>query len=372
VRRALDDAAERLPAGAGAPRLDTAASGTFTAITALTQRPGDPADPALLARMAEDLADRLRACPGTETVEVFGAADEEILVEIDPAALAALGLDTAAVSARIAAADAKMRAGRLQAGPTELLIEVSGAIGDLERIRAVPLAADAGGALVRLGDIARVRRAPLDPPASLAHVDGRPAVLVAARAEPDLRIDRWSARLRAATRRGHRPNCPRGRAPADLRPVDLHRGAFRRARPQHRARRRPRRGGPARHPRLARGAGRGDHAAARRADLALRDAAGRHLAAPDVGDRHDRRARPARRRGHRDHRRDPRRIAAGLRARRPWPARCACLAVPLAASTLTTVLAFAPMALLPGAVGDFVGSIAKSVIIMLPPRSCSR
>ncbi len=41
------------------------------------------------------------------------------------------------------------------------------------------------------------------------------------------------------------------------------------------------------------------------------------------------------------------------------------LATPLLASTLTTVLAFAPMALLPGPVGDFVGSIAKSVIIML-------
>ncbi len=41
------------------------------------------------------------------------------------------------------------------------------------------------------------------------------------------------------------------------------------------------------------------------------------------------------------------------------------LAVPLLASTLTTVLAFMPMALLPGPVGDFVGSIAKSVIIML-------
>jgi multidrug efflux pump subunit AcrB len=41
------------------------------------------------------------------------------------------------------------------------------------------------------------------------------------------------------------------------------------------------------------------------------------------------------------------------------------LIVPLIASTGTTVLAFTPMALLPGPAGDFVGSVALSVIIML-------
>ena len=41
------------------------------------------------------------------------------------------------------------------------------------------------------------------------------------------------------------------------------------------------------------------------------------------------------------------------------------LAVPLLASTVTTILAFTPMALLPGPAGDFVGAIALSVIVML-------
>jgi len=41
------------------------------------------------------------------------------------------------------------------------------------------------------------------------------------------------------------------------------------------------------------------------------------------------------------------------------------LAVPLLASTVTTALAFMPMALLPGPAGDFVGAIATAVIIML-------
>ncbi len=41
------------------------------------------------------------------------------------------------------------------------------------------------------------------------------------------------------------------------------------------------------------------------------------------------------------------------------------LRVPLISSTLTTVLAFLPMAILEGPAGDFLGSIAISVIVML-------
>jgi multidrug efflux pump subunit AcrB len=44
---------------------------------------------------------------------------------------------------------------------------------------------------------------------------------------------------------------------------------------------------------------------------------------------------------------------------------CRACAYPLLSSTLTTVLAFLPMVLLPGPAGDFLGSIAKAVVIML-------
>ncbi|MCP4812548.1 MAG: efflux RND transporter permease subunit, partial [Planctomycetaceae bacterium] len=41
------------------------------------------------------------------------------------------------------------------------------------------------------------------------------------------------------------------------------------------------------------------------------------------------------------------------------------LRVPLLASTVTTILTFLPLAILPGPAGDFMGSIAISVIVML-------
>jgi multidrug efflux pump subunit AcrB len=104
IRNAVDDARAELPAGAAAPAFENASFGTFTAISAVMQRPGDAANPALLARSAEDLQERLRRIPGTDTVEIFGAPKEEILVSIDATRLTDLGLDATRVSAAIAAA----------------------------------------------------------------------------------------------------------------------------------------------------------------------------------------------------------------------------------------------------------------------------
>ena len=60
-----------------------------------------------------------------------------------------------------------------------------------------------------------------------------------------------------------------------------------------------------------------------------------------------------------------RRLAAGTPRLAAVDAAVRRLAMPLVASTATTVLAFMPMLLLPGPAGDFVGSIATAVTIML-------
>jgi multidrug efflux pump len=69
------------------PELRNEAIDTFTVISVLVPAEGAAADPVLLSRLADELADRLRGLPGTKKVQVYGVADEEILVEIDPARL---------------------------------------------------------------------------------------------------------------------------------------------------------------------------------------------------------------------------------------------------------------------------------------------
>ena len=201
IRDAIADAAVRLPEGAGDPEFSTDRSATaFTAIFALERRHGGDASLPLMSRYADHLADLLRRSPGTEYVEVYGEAEEEVLVEIDPLKLSYLGLTPDAVSRAIAAADAKVRAGRVRGSEADYLLEVEGEIRDLARLRAIPIVSQqgrdraVGAPIVRLGDVASIRRSERTPPREIAIAEGERAVLVAARMTPDRQVDVWMRR----------------------------------------------------------------------------------------------------------------------------------------------------------------------------------
>lgn len=198
IRDALSDAALKLPAGVPDPDFDNDRTGAYTAISALMGRDGRAVSPALLNRYAERLQDRLRGVPGTELVRLFGEATEEIRVEIEPKRLASLGLTATEVADAIRRADAKIEAGRVPGANKDLLIEVTGEIDGLDRIRSIPLIETEQGAITRVGDVARVARDVERPRAKQALVNGRPAVLIAARMQSDLQVDTWMRNVRAA------------------------------------------------------------------------------------------------------------------------------------------------------------------------------
>ena len=202
IRAALDAVRPKLPAGAGAPEFANDSSGAWSLIGALTATvPGGAvADPAMLARYADVLAGDLRRVPGTDEVERFGAPDEEVLVEVTAERLASLGLSSADVRRAIEGADAKVRAGRVRGATRDLVIEVAGELETLERVRAVPLAGG-DGRVARVGDVARVARSVRAPAAELAISDGVPAILVAARLAENLQIDAWIEDVRAELER---------------------------------------------------------------------------------------------------------------------------------------------------------------------------
>ena len=61
---------------------------------------------AILRRQAEDLRELLLAVPGTKDVDIFGDSEEEIVVEIDPPRLAAVGMTAGQVSQLVSRSDA--------------------------------------------------------------------------------------------------------------------------------------------------------------------------------------------------------------------------------------------------------------------------
>lgn len=203
ARDKLADAERRFPAGALSPEFNSDSFGAAAAILAL--RPtGESASPAVMARFAEEAAERLRSLTGTKTVELFGAPEEEVLVRLDPTSTAALGLTPDAIAAAIAAGDAKVQSGRLVGSGNDLLLDVAGDIEATDRIARIVVAEDGNGNVTRLSDIAEITRGPRLPAASHAISEGKPAILLSLTINDGLRIDQWQgwldedlARLRA-------------------------------------------------------------------------------------------------------------------------------------------------------------------------------
>jgi multidrug efflux pump subunit AcrB len=193
VRSKVDDAVPELPAAASTPEYADGSTQASALIVGLTWTQDDAPNYAILGRLAAALEDRLRAIPGTETVDLFGAPDEEIRVDIAAAELSRLGLSAAALAQQIAASDAKVAAGQFRSGSSEFLLEMDSSLGSLEQIRAVAIAAGDGGQVAQLGDIATVSRAVQDPPTDLAVVNGHGAIALSAKVESAQRVDLWAA-----------------------------------------------------------------------------------------------------------------------------------------------------------------------------------
>ena len=118
-----------------------------------------------------------RAClqvPDVSKIELIGAQNEQIFVEFSVAELAGLGIDRAALIAALRAQNAVSPSGELQTGDETISLRVSGAFRSEADLLDVNFLSN--GRLIRLRDIATVRRAYSDPPQPMFRVNGKPAI----------------------------------------------------------------------------------------------------------------------------------------------------------------------------------------------------
>lgn len=201
MRDRLNDVAAELPSGATAPDFnDKNSAVAFSMVVSIAWEQSSPPAFGVMNRLAEDLADRFRGMPGTDNVQTYGEPNEEVSVTVDRGDLASLGLTVAEVASRISAADSKLPAGAMRNGNRDLFIEVDGEIGSVERVRQVPLLTSVDGNIVTVGDVAEVRKDWQDPPFDIAYRDGKASILVAAQTRRDIRVDRWAEAARAVVR----------------------------------------------------------------------------------------------------------------------------------------------------------------------------
>lgn len=197
VREQVELARQGFPAGVPPTDIDRQYIGAATIIVSLSWADGGEDGFGLVSRLARDLEDRLQAMQGTEETRLYGAAEEEVRVLVEPDKLARLGLTAGDVAAALAAADVKAPAGEIRGEGLRLGVEVAGELDGLDRVRDASVITRADGVSVRVGDLARIEKGERTPPRSMATVDGRRAALVAAYLQPGLRVDHWTDRARA-------------------------------------------------------------------------------------------------------------------------------------------------------------------------------
>ncbi len=138
-----------------------------------------------------DAADRyvkreLEKLPGVAAVELHGGQEDEVLVELDPSRLAAHGLETAEVVAALQADNVNRPGGAVTERESRYLVRTLHEARTPDELAAVIVRSTQGG-ILRLRDIAKVRRAPKERE-ELTLVDGREAIELAVFREGDANI----------------------------------------------------------------------------------------------------------------------------------------------------------------------------------------
>ena len=191
VRNKIDEVKVDLPANIIEPELEEVKIKAYALIAGLTWEQDDKPNYGILRRQAEVFKERLEAISGTEEVEIYGDPNEEITVEINPEALASYNLTARDLSQQIAQSDSKISAGQLRNKDNNLLIQVAGELDTLARIRQIPINFGSQGQFVPLQNIATVSKGIREPATELALLNGHPGIAVAVHVQSGSRLDLW-------------------------------------------------------------------------------------------------------------------------------------------------------------------------------------
>ena len=160
VRKKIGDIRGTLPAGVQGPFFNDDFGDVYGVIYALES---DGFSYAEVKTLADGVRQQLLRVPDVSKVELFGAQDEKVFIEISQKRLAQLGIDFNQVLAQIGQQNAVEASGAVQTPLDVVQVRVQGQFQAVEELGAMPIRG-ASGSQFRLGDISDIRRGYLDPP----------------------------------------------------------------------------------------------------------------------------------------------------------------------------------------------------------------
>ena len=192
VRHELEEARPDLPEGVRRPKLNDDFGEVAVVTAALT---GEDFTPAELWEYAKFARDRLYAVDGTRTVEILGQIPERVHVEIDETRLNELDISPRALAAQLRNRNVLGARGTLHAGDRRLLVKPSGSFESVSALEELLVELPGAKNPIRLADVATVRRGYAEPPERLAYVNGDRALVLAVSMLPSERVLAYGPRV---------------------------------------------------------------------------------------------------------------------------------------------------------------------------------
>lgn len=176
LRRKVDEAAQELPAGTVGPFVRDELEEVFGTILTVT---GEGFSYAELQTVADEVRDELLRIRDVAKVNLYGERDERIFVEYRNARLAEIGLSPYQLQAILQSRNIVTPGGDITTEDEKIVLEPSGSFERIEDLESTVIDTPLSGQLVFLRDVARVYRGYVDPPGSIVHASGEPALALA-------------------------------------------------------------------------------------------------------------------------------------------------------------------------------------------------
>jgi multidrug efflux pump len=200
VRKKVGDIANTLPAGVQGPFFNDEFGDVYTNIYALE---GDGFSFAQLHDYAERLRTELLRVPGVNKVDFIADQEQRVYIEIANAQLAKLGLTPQQIAAAVDSQNAVAGSGVFTTSADRVYVRPTGQLTDVDALGNTLIRVN--GRVLRLGDIATIRRGYLDPATQYMRFNGQAVLGIGITMAPSgdvialgKALDTETARLRAS------------------------------------------------------------------------------------------------------------------------------------------------------------------------------
>jgi multidrug efflux pump subunit AcrB len=171
VRKKIGDIRHTLPQGVQGPFFNDDFGDVYGIIYGFTT---DGFSYRELRDYVEFVRSELLRVPQVGKVDLIGAQDEVVYLDFSTRQMAGLGISAEAIGETLRSQNAVIASGTLETSNERVAIRVSGQFDSVANLEDISVPAN--GRLIRLKDIATIRRSYDEPPAPLFRVNGEPAI----------------------------------------------------------------------------------------------------------------------------------------------------------------------------------------------------